>query len=74
MTGGSPSVIYGKPLQFERDRQMTMRRFLRITASVATGGLLLQTAGCATTIAPLALSLMENIVLSQLTGGLGGAF
>ena len=53
---------------------MTMRRLVRITAAVASGGLLLQTAGCATTIAPLALSLVENILLSQMFGGLGGVF
>jgi len=51
---------------------MKMRKLIRVSAVVATGGVLLQTAGCATTIAPLALSLLENIVLTQLTGNLGG--
>ena len=53
---------------------MLIRRVMRVTAVVATGGVLLQTAGCATTLAPLALSLLENIALSRLFGGLGGAF
>ncbi|MCK4660412.1 MAG: hypothetical protein KAV82_12890 [Phycisphaerae bacterium] len=52
---------------------MTLRKLLRVTAVVMTGGVIIQTAGCATTLAPLALSLFENIVLSQLFAGLGGA-
>ena len=53
---------------------MTMRKLVRMTAVVAAGGILVQTAGCATTLGPLLLSIFENIVLSQLFGGLGGAW
>jgi hypothetical protein len=42
-----------------------------VLAAVTTGGTLLQTAGCATTFAPLALSILENLILSQLVGGIG---
>jgi hypothetical protein len=52
---------------------MTLRKLLRFTAIVTTGGMLLQTAGCATSFAPLALSLLENIALSALFGGVGGS-
>ena len=53
---------------------MKMRKLIRMTAVVATGGVMLQTVGCGTTLAPLALSLLENVLLSQLLGGLGGGF
>ena len=53
---------------------MKMRKLVRIIAVIATGGVLVQTAGCATTLAPLALSILEIIVLTQLFGGLGGTF
>ncbi|MFH0981458.1 MAG: hypothetical protein V2A79_07965 [Planctomycetota bacterium] len=52
---------------------MAMRKLIRLTAAVAAGGMLLQTAGCATSFAPLALSVLENVALSWLFGGLGGA-
>jgi hypothetical protein len=44
---------------------------IRTLAAAATGGMLLQTAGCATTLGPLALSILENLLLSQLVGGAG---
>lgn len=53
-------------------RQVMSRKIIRRLAALATGGVLLQTAGCATTFAPLALSLLENLILSQLVGGLAG--
>jgi len=36
---------------------------------LATGGMLLQSSGCDTTIAPLLLSLAEQLILSSLFGG-----
>lgn len=51
---------------------MRTKRLIRIVAVVTSGGVLLQTAGCATTMAPLILSLLESVLLSQLTGGMGG--
>ena len=51
---------------------MTMRKLLRVTAVVAAGGVLVQTAGCTMTLAPLVLSILENVLLSQLFGGVGG--
>ena len=44
----------------------------RILAIILAGGVILQTGGCATTLAPLALSLAESIFLSTLTGGVFG--
>lgn len=54
------------------NRHRTARRWVRGLAAMATGGMLLQTAGCATTFAPLALSFIENVVLSQLLAALNG--
>ncbi|MCP4592767.1 MAG: hypothetical protein GY842_18695 [bacterium] len=51
-----------------------MRKYARVAAVLTVGGVLMQTAGCATTFGPLLLSLLENIALSQLAAGLGGAF
>ncbi len=71
---GPPAVAgcRGLTCGWARIKEMTMRKLVRVAAVVATGGVLFQTAGCATSLAPLALSLLENILLSQLFGGLGG--
>lgn len=53
---------------------MAVGKLVRVAAVVTVGGMLLQAAGCATTFAPLALSLLENIALSRLVAGFGGAF
>lgn len=53
---------------------MSKSRAVRILALVATGGVVLQAGGCATTLAPLLLSLLESILLSTLTGGTLGGF
>ncbi len=37
---------------------------------LASGGLLFQSTGCETTLAPLVLSLAEQLVLSSLFGGI----
>ena len=52
---------------------MTTRKLIRVAAVVATGGMLLQTVGCATSWAPMWLSLLENILLAQFAAGAGGA-
>lgn len=51
---------------------MTVGRFMRFVAALGTGGLMLQTIGCADAFGTLALSLLENILLSELSAGLGG--
>ena len=63
-----------KQLEEQRVRKRHGRagKLIRGLAAIATGGMLLQTAGCATTFAPLALSLLENIILSQLIGAVNG--
>lgn len=49
---------------------MSKSRAGRFLAIMVAGGVILQAGGCATTLAPLALSLAESIILSTLTGGL----
>ena len=51
---------------------MTTKRAMRILALVATGGVVLQAAGCASTFAPLLLSVAESVILGTLTGGAVG--
>jgi len=53
---------------------MSRSRAGRILAAILVGGVLLQTGGCATTLAPLFLSVAESLLLSTLTGGAIGGF
>jgi len=47
---------------------MSKSRLLRVMAVVAAGGMLLQSGGCITSIAPLALSVAESFLLTALVG------
>lgn len=47
---------------------MSIPRLLRVLAVIAAGGLVFQAGGCATTIAPLALSVAESVLLTVLSG------
>lgn len=60
-------------LMFLRRGVMSCCKVVRVLGLVAGGGVLLQTAGCSTTLAPLVLSLLENVVLSQVSALLDGA-
>jgi hypothetical protein len=49
---------------------MSRSRLVRTAALVLAGGVLIQAGGCAvSTFAPLALSLLESLLLGTLTGG-----
>lgn len=48
---------------------MTNSKWGRRLMILASGGVLLQSSGCDTSLAPLLLSLAEQLVLSSLFGG-----
>lgn len=49
---------------------MTKSKWGRRLLMLASGGMLFQATGCDTTLAPLVLSLAEQLVLSSLFGGI----
>lgn len=49
---------------------MTKSKWGRRLLMLASGGVLFQSTGCDTTLAPLVLSLAEQLVLSSLFGGI----
>ena len=51
---------------------MKTSKLKRTVLLVLSGGVLIQIGGCGTILAPVALGLAENLILSFLFGGLGG--
>ena len=50
---------------------MKVSRFVRLAAVVCGGGVVVQVGGCGALLAPTALGLVEQLLLSLLFGGIG---